>query len=223
MKITKEGYAVIEGDTHISAWVEQTGLLAHDEWAMRRILPLIPEGGTVVDIGAFIGDHTAAYKKKVGPTGKVYAFEPNPEAFECLAYNCPDCDCRDIALTWYEFEDLKMRKESNAGATYTTLLENGVPCRCSYLDTQLFGIDRCDFIKIDVEGDELKVLIGAERTIFEFQPVMLVEVNEPLLQRKGSSRESLFQLLEVFNYRWEIMQPTEKVTDPQYDIICRPL
>jgi FkbM family methyltransferase len=40
---------------------------------------------SVVDGGAFIGDHTIAYLEKAGLNGLVYAFEPNRRHFECLA------------------------------------------------------------------------------------------------------------------------------------------
>ena len=54
MKILPNGIAVIEGDSHISMWVEQSGRLDHDTYALPIILDHIPEGGIVVDGGAFI-------------------------------------------------------------------------------------------------------------------------------------------------------------------------
>jgi len=66
VKILDNGIAVIEGDTHISSWVESTGRFDHDQNALPIILEHIKEGDWVVDGGAFIGDHTKAYKDKVG-------------------------------------------------------------------------------------------------------------------------------------------------------------
>jgi hypothetical protein len=48
---------------------------------------LLNEGMTVIDIGANIGYHTRLFSRLVGPTGRVYAFEPDPECFEILAHN----------------------------------------------------------------------------------------------------------------------------------------
>ena len=89
MKILPNNIAVLENDSHISRWVEETGKLDHDEYSLPIILKHIKEGDYVVDAGAFIGDHTVAYVKAVGSTGRVYAFEPNLSAYECLVYNCP--------------------------------------------------------------------------------------------------------------------------------------
>ena len=55
MKITKEGWAIIDGDTHISKWVEETGRLDHDISAIPIILSHIPKDGIVFDVGANIG------------------------------------------------------------------------------------------------------------------------------------------------------------------------
>ena len=74
MKITKEGIAILENDTHISKWVEESGKLDHDQNDIPLILKYINEGDTVVDCGAFIGDHTIAYlnRRSVNPEGGCY-------------------------------------------------------------------------------------------------------------------------------------------------------
>ena len=89
MILTEEGIAVVEGDSHLSR-----DIIAHKRldlpiiWELLdQLKPWIPEGGVVADIGACLGDHTVAYAQMVGPTGRVYAFEPNPAALECLRYN----------------------------------------------------------------------------------------------------------------------------------------
>ena len=77
---------VLEGD-QISGWVEETGHLDHDQNFLPKILEHIKAGDTVVDAGAFIGDHTIAYATRAGRRGKVLAFEPNEKAAECLRHN----------------------------------------------------------------------------------------------------------------------------------------
>jgi hypothetical protein len=66
MKITKHGFAVLENDQWISRWAEEEGRLDHDQNMLPLILKHIYRGDTVVDVGAFIGDHTIAYSEKVG-------------------------------------------------------------------------------------------------------------------------------------------------------------
>ena len=55
MKITRHGFAIIEGDTHLGKWAEESGRLDHDQSALPQVLPFIPIGGIVIDIGANIG------------------------------------------------------------------------------------------------------------------------------------------------------------------------
>lgn len=61
LRTTRMGHWIIDGDTHISKWVEETGRLGHDQDLLPRILKLIRPGDVVVDVGAFIGDHTFDY------------------------------------------------------------------------------------------------------------------------------------------------------------------
>src|SRR5687767_6759239 len=50
----------------------------------RVMAGLVRPGDVVFDIGTNIGLHTALLSRLTGPTGRVYAFEPNPQLTECL-------------------------------------------------------------------------------------------------------------------------------------------
>ena len=86
IKVLPNDIWVLHGD-QISQWVEQEGRLDHDQNLLPTILAHIKPGDTVVDAGAFIGDHTVAYSKAVEEEGWVIAFEPNPVARKCLRHN----------------------------------------------------------------------------------------------------------------------------------------
>lgn len=51
MKILDNNIAVLEGDTHISKWVQETRRLDHDEYSLSLILPHLDPGDWVVDGG----------------------------------------------------------------------------------------------------------------------------------------------------------------------------
>src|SRR2546427_2989135 len=51
---------------------------------VRRMTGLISPGSTVYDVGANYGMHTLLFARLVGPSGRVYAFEPHPGVFSCL-------------------------------------------------------------------------------------------------------------------------------------------
>lgn len=218
MKILPNGIAVLENDSHISKWVEQSGRLDHDQNTLPLILPYIKPGDTVVDAGAFIGDHTFAYLEAVGPKGKVYAFEPNPDAFECLKRNCWHGDIINAGL--HEIGgQVYFQKSPNAGASRVSL-ESTYKVQVYTLDS--FDLEALHFMKLDIEGCELEALFGADKTIRRHKPVMLIEINQGALKQQGSTKEDIFQHLEHLGYEWKMLWPNLKESDPQYDIICTP-
>ena len=212
--------ALIEGDTHLGKWIIENERLDHD----RSTLPLLDEfihrGFTVVDIGAFIGDHTIYYAQRVGSRGSVYAFEPNPQAFQCLEYNMKGkenvvCFNRGVSNKRHK---IGLAHDLNAGATHA-IAEGDI--QCVALDE--INLPECDFIKIDCEGMEVKALLGATLTIKKFAPVMLIEVNEHALERQGESRASLLALLDSMGYEYRNLYKNESIEGAQVDIICTPI
>lgn len=221
MKITKEGIAVIEGDECISKWVEETGKLDHDPNSLPIMLSYVNESNHVIDIGAFIGDQTIAYSKKVGKTGKVIAFEPNPAAFECLEYNLRGID--NVELINQGLSDsagnIKLTDiPTNAGMTYASKSKKGI--KCVTIDS--YELSKLDFIKIDAEGFEHKILKGAEQTIKKFKPIMVIEINNHALMRNGTSDNDIYIYLNELGYDYKNIYPGQSLYEDQLDLICTP-
>jgi len=215
MKILSNGIAVIEGDTHISAWVASEGRLDHDQYSLPIILEHIKEGDWVVDGGAFIGDHTIAYLKSVGDSGRVFAFEPNLEAFECLEHNCNSAVCYPYGLGSIR-EKKNFFKNKNVGASSVSDI-GGDEIVVTSLDS--YDLPRLDFLKLDVEGYELKALQGAEETIATHRPKMWIEINRGALGRQGASGKDIFAFLTDYDYD---IEPYPEEGGDQYDILCLP-
>lgn len=215
MRILSNGIAIIETDTHISRWVQETGRLDHDQYALPIVLQYIQKGDTVVDAGAFIGDHTTAYLAGVGLEGEVWAFEPNPEAFECLKHNCPTAKCRNIGLS-DTAGVVGLVKDVNGGASHLSSVGEG-KIKTMMLDS--LNLSRLDFFKLDVEGYECLALRGAINTITKHRPVMWIEVNKGALERAGASVEMLEGILFDLGYQWSGYPEN---FGAQYDILCIP-
>lgn len=223
MKILPNNIAVIEGDTHLSKWIEETGRLDHDAYLLPQILPFIKEGDTVIDGGACIGDHTIAYLRYVGPTGNVVAFEPNPQAYECLLHNCPDAICMPYGLTDEACEFVSIHQQSNVGATYCSSVEDGIGAvKCTSID--FYNPPSLHFLKLDIEGFELKALRGAQETIRKNRPVMLLEINSGALARNGHTPQMIYDFLLDMRYRFRTIPENCKLySDPQFDLLCEPI
>jgi FkbM family methyltransferase len=219
MKILSNGIAVLEHDSHISKWVEQSGSLMHDTNMLPLLNAYIHKGFTVIDVGGFIGDHTEYYVNRVGRTGKVYAFEPNPPAFECLQYNMakyPNVACLNFGAS-DEPHGMGIATDPNMGASHAV---EGDAVKCITIDS--LNLTECHFIKMDCEGMEIKALDGAKATIAQHRPTMLIEVNRGALKRQGASAEALFMWLDVHGYTYRNIYAEQGLTDEQLDILCLP-
>lgn len=163
-------------------------LRLYGEWAQLEIDTLanfIEEGNVVVDVGAFIGTHARAFSTMAGKSGKVYAFEPNSSIYLFLEENAKKSPlCNIITLPFAlgaserEMHIVNKLGDSNQGATRLDI--NGGTNHQRVVEVRLldsFGIGGIDFIKADVEGMELAVLIGADEAINRYNPTIFLEVN----------------------------------------------
>jgi len=223
MRITAEGIAVVEGDTHLSKWIEEQKTLEVAAGFCRLFSRYIPEGGVVYDIGACLGDHTATYSKMVGDNGFVYAFEPNKPALACLSHNMrlyPNVAVLPFALgenqSTGKFRP-SLTQHENLGASQ---LVEGNEIEVRSLDS--LSLAPSNFIKIDAEGWEPRVIKGGIKTIAKSMPVILVEVNRPILKVFGFTDRDIFGPLSSLGYRFEPCEPHLSIQDDQTDVLCLP-
>lgn len=233
LKQTKEGFWVISTDTHVGKWIEETGRLDHDTWLLDQVTPHIPEGGTAIDVGGLYGDHTIAYARKVGSKGMVVVFEPNPKAHECLVKNSflfPECKLviSSSALSSGE-SGLKPHLNVNAGATLFKEVGEG---ESSSVQSEAFdywwdreGDRKIDFIKIDAEGFEHKILLGMQRNLKRHRPKLLIEINTVRLRENGSN---VFDILSVLSknlgqFEHSILPQNSNYLSEQYDLLIQPV
>jgi len=165
----------------------------YGEWAKEEcgiICSFIKPGDVALDVGANIGTITVAMAKRVGVYGRVFAFEPQQAPFCCL--------CGNIALTHslgivralnvavsdfdgtIEVPIVDINKPFNIGGVRlqdeaydkaTKLPKETVPC----LKIDSLELPRVDFMKIDVEVMESKVLRGAIETVARCRPAIMAE------------------------------------------------
>lgn len=140
---------------------------------------------TILDIGSNFGFLSLVWSKTLASKGQVYGFEPNPQTYKCFK--------RSVALN--NLNNIKIENVavgSNMGATdiyinnsTSNILEKtGNKAQATLITIDQYyikeSIKKCDMIKIDVDGYELEVLIGAINTIKKFKPVLIIETNESM-------------------------------------------
>lgn len=166
-------------------------LRKYGEWAQGELdllLDLIDVGSTVVDVGAFVGTHTLAFARHVGPGGQVYAFEPHPIAFDLLRLNIEQNELSNVkpfnvALSDYT-GTMNLRKtnlaDTNSPGSFSLLTDADVATESTgvaidVITLDQFGIDSCHLMKVDVEGMELNVLKGSAKTLRRLRPLVFAE------------------------------------------------
>lgn len=142
----------------------------------------LPDGGTFLDIGANVGNHSL-YAGLFCGSAKIIPFEPNPLAYRLLILNLVMNGLHDRTIFDYvgfgasdvDREGFAMTdRHKNLGAARMIAGEGEI----ATLRPDDFLFDETpDFVKIDVEGMEMQVLRGLQKTIQRVRPVLLVEVD----------------------------------------------
>ena len=182
----------------------------------------IRPGMTVIDVGAYIGSHTIKFGELAKP-GKVYAFEPQEDIHQILSQNIElnglgdtvttykmalgDRSCNTKMTRHPSEEALRAKTFSNrgAGTVVGCVDDSDEPFAFEMRTLDSFKLDNVGFIKIDVEGAQLLVLMGAEKTIKRNKPLMLVEIlggrgGPDFTHHEATPRSEVFQWLEEHGY-----------------------
>lgn len=154
------------------------------------LFALLSEGMTYVDVGANIGHHALIAASRVGNRGSIHAFEPTPATFEELRRNMSRNGCHNVSYNncalsdqvgtaQFYLADLSETVANSLGRTvHVTDRQVSVSVRTLDDYSVAADINRLDVLKVDVEGAELMVLRGAERTIRQFQPLIVLEFSK---------------------------------------------
>ena len=158
----------------------------YDQHELRLLRGLLSAGGDMVDVGAHIGMYSVAAALALGDRGRVLAFEPNPDARAQLEGNLALNGCDNVTVSSSALADRPgeslLHVPRTADPSFSSLgggrFAEAEPIRVetTTLDAEVESLElEPAFVKIDVEGGELRVLDGAVRTL-EARPTLLIEV-----------------------------------------------
>ncbi len=158
----------------------------------------------VVDVGANFGDSAIWWSKAFG--AKVVAFEPLGNVFNVLEENIKlnNADVTAYNTALGNGELLYGRPEGNM-----FISGGNAKIRTERLDS--YSFDRVDILKVDVEGFEMSVLLGAENTIRKFKPRIIIETHSKELRKKCHS------FLSNIGYSLKVEGRKIKVRSPRMD------
>lgn len=148
----------------------------------------LAKGDRVIDAGAHLGWYSLNAAQIVGASGKVIAFEPNPDCIEALQLNLKLnrfknvkveqialSDTNGTAIFWFGDDMLGSLYKENAG-TLSQMRQKTV--KMQKLDTYCSekNIGNIKMIKVDVERAEEKLLHGARNVLKKYLPDLIIEM-----------------------------------------------
>jgi FkbM family methyltransferase len=214
----------IRGKTHgllmtlsMEDWCERLTyfLGRYYEFALERLIQrLLQQGDTFIDVGGNVGMLTLTGAAAVGPEGRVYTFEPNPEMAGRIRHVVELNDLAQVTVFESGLADLSgtlpltVVAQANGWSTFGAVND---PDQSLTYRTIAATVARGDdllpsdvrgsvTIKVDVEGFECRVLRGLENVIVRYSPAVITEVEPHVLRAAGSSVAELFTLMRTHGY-----------------------
>lgn len=160
-----DGYRLRFYPTNVSA-----NLWINPDWRVHSLAlfrDYCRPGDVAIDVGANVGEVSIILSRRIGPEGRVHAFEPNPRIFRYLLGNLALNDCGNVTTA---------NRAVGAAAGTTRLSDDryddmnrvvaigGIEVACTTLDDAV-PAQPIALLKVDVEGSELRVLEGARQTL----------------------------------------------------------
>ena len=190
---------------------------ANDRAELRHALKAMPPGGVMLDVGANFGFYSISIAARLRQACVVHAFEPNPATFDRLERNISLNGSTAVTAHQMGVSDRMghagiVEVPGHSGAAY---LSAGSDVAVTSLDRfcESAGIERVDLIKIDAEGAEPRILRGAAGVLERFRPTLLLELNQPTLERENSSPAEVLAYLRAIGY-WSYALPANREIQP---------
>lgn len=172
------------------------------------IKKIVTKGDHVIDIGANLGYYSRLFAQLVGPHGRVFSVEPVTLFRKVLDINTSGFkNTTIIPFALGEKDDVpitmgipRSNKYLRHGLTRVLEKDENEPLEFTFSErmftpeTIFANMERCDYIKCDVEGYEIHIIPQIEFLIKPFQPIIQIEI-EPL------NRQEISEFLSKYTYR----------------------
>jgi FkbM family methyltransferase len=191
----------------------------------------VEDGGVAIDIGANMGSQTLHLCKAVGRRGRVLAIEPTAYPIKRLRRNLKENLGFDQIATTAQVFLVRPDDKSIPTALHSSWrvtgdrseahpIHRGVPqatggAVAMTLDALVdqMQLPKVDLIKLDVDGAEDDVLAGADRTLTNFRPTIIMEVAPYTLIERNLPGDAPLQRLRAFGYSFKTLRGLELEPD----------
>ena len=143
---------------------------------------------SVFDVGTNFGYLSLVWANSVCENGKVYGFEPHPNLHKSFTNSVNSNQLNNqivpVNVAVGNSEGTLNINLVSTTSNINTINDENQKTKSKKVDiitldnyVKKNNIDKCDLIKIDVDGIELDILTGSEKMIRKFQPIIIVETN----------------------------------------------
>jgi FkbM family methyltransferase len=179
---------------------------------------IIKKGDSVVDVGANVGYYTLLFSNLVGPSGKVYAFEPDPINFDHLKKNIELNKATNIIAEQKAVSShsgiVKLFLHGTDNVSHTIVKDVYKGSKCIDVESvilhEYFDGINIDFVKIDAEGADDEIIYSMIKGLFNTK--ILFEYNPDILSKKSKYPTKLLDYLFNLNYRLTVIDEKNKTT-----------
>lgn len=170
---------------------------------LQTLQMLVGPGDRVIEVGANMGSHTVGLANAVGPTGRVYAYEPQRALYAMVQGQAALNNLSQITafnlgvgakegLFWYQIQNYAAEGNFGGVALAPVRAADMEPARVMPLDMLHNPAEPVRLIKIDVEGMEADVIAGGRAFISAQRPILYIENDRP--EKSRALLEELFSL-----------------------------
>jgi len=163
-------------------------------------------GDVVYDVGGHVGYYSVISSQMTGARGRVFVFEPRPVNASYIKQHIKINGLKNVTLFDVAVSDKtgNAKFESRIGTGTGHLSSEGnLHVKTIVLDEFVFekSLPYPDFLKIDIEGGEIKALNGAQKILTKARPKLLIATH-------GEKENSfVLDLLKKYKYEYEILNP----------------
>tara|TARA_B100000586_G_C20074843_1_gene412538 strand:- start:285 stop:1127 length:843 start_codon:yes stop_codon:yes gene_type:complete len=183
----------------------------------------VHEGDIVIDIGAHVGYYTLLMAQLVGKNGKVYSFEPDPVNFQLLKKSVEINGFENVVLIQKAVSNITDKVKLFLGdndSAINRIYDAKLGDAKESIDVESIRIDEyfkendelINFIKIDSEGSEVKIINGMKQFLSRNQElVMMTEFFPFLIKKSGDEPNQYLKSLEKSGFSlYNILDKNEK-------------
>jgi FkbM family methyltransferase len=215
-----------KADPVMTAW---TTMGSFEPGTVKFFREAIREGMNIIDIGANIGYYTVIASKRVGQSGKVFSYEPDPENFRFLEDNIKKNNLENtIPLMTALSDTISERKLylGNNKCTTHAFTDNSGTGKSELVNTDTldhsliqYGSPIIDIIKIDIEGAEILALEGMKETINRSPNlIMFTELYPKAMRRLNRNPVEYLERLQRFGFTLFLIDENKQNLDTINDI-----